>query len=71
MRLCITSPSELSLQRADGSAFAIHPLWLRERCQDEASIDRATRQRLYDPSDLDVDLALTAVSETAPGIALR
>jgi gamma-butyrobetaine dioxygenase len=67
LRLCITSPSELSLQHADGSAFAIHPLWLRERCQDEASIDRTTRQRLYDPSDLDVDLALTAVSETAPG----
>lgn len=67
MRLCITSPSELSLKKGDGSAFAIHPLWLRERCQDAASIDHTTRQRLYDPSDLDLDLALTAVSEPSPG----
>jgi len=67
LRLCITSPSELSLMRADGSGFAIHPLWLRERCQDAASIDRTTRQRLYDPSDLDLDLLLTGVSEAAPG----
>jgi len=58
---------ELSLSKSDGSAFAIHPLWLRERCQDVASIDRNTRQRLYDPSDLDLDLALVAVSEPAPG----
>jgi gamma-butyrobetaine dioxygenase len=67
VRLRITSPSELSVQRADGSAFAIHPMWLRERCQDAACVDRATRQRLYDPSDLDIDIGLTAVSEPAPG----
>jgi gamma-butyrobetaine dioxygenase len=67
LRLCITSPRELSLRRADGSVIAIHPLWLRERCRDAASIDRTTQQRLYDPSDLDLDLALTAVSEPAPG----
>lgn len=67
LRLRITSPSELSVQKADGSAFAIHPMWLRERCQDAACVDRATRQRLYDPSDLDLDVGLTAVSEPAPG----
>lgn len=67
MRLCITSPNELSIKRDDGSAIAIHPLWLRERCQDAASIDLNTRQRLYDPSDLDLDLALAAVSEPWPG----
>ena len=67
MRLRITSPSELSVQKRDGSAFAIHPMWLRERCQDAACVDRATRQRLYDPSDLDLDMGLTAVSEPAPG----
>jgi gamma-butyrobetaine dioxygenase len=67
LRLCMTSPNELSLKKSDGSAFAIHPLWLRERCQDAASIDRTTRQRLYDPSDLDLEVALTAVSESSPG----
>lgn len=67
MRLRITSPSELSVQKGDGSAFAIHPMWLRERCQDARCVDRATRQRLYDPSDLDPNLGLSAVSEPAPG----
>jgi gamma-butyrobetaine dioxygenase len=64
---CLTSPTELSLRKSDGSAFAIHPLWLRECCQDAASIDRNTRQRLYDPSDLDLDVPLAAVSESPPG----
>jgi gamma-butyrobetaine dioxygenase len=63
----VTAPNKLSLVKSDGSEFAIHPLWLRERCQDAASIDRNTRQRLYDPSDLDLDLALLAVSEPASG----
>src|SRR5476651_36319 len=63
----MTSPNELSLMQSDGSAFAIHPLWLRERCQDAASVDRNTRQRLYDPSDLDLEMALLAVSEPSSG----
>jgi gamma-butyrobetaine dioxygenase len=67
LRLRITSPRELSVQKGDGSAFVIHPMWLRERCQDAQCVDRATRQRLYDPSDLDPNLGLTAVSEPAPG----
>src|SRR5579863_10177328 len=67
LRLRITSPSELSVQKGDGSAFVIHPMWLRERCQDAHCVDHATRQRLYDPSDLDPDLGLTAVAESAPG----
>jgi gamma-butyrobetaine dioxygenase len=67
LKLMRTAPNELSLVRSDGAAIAIHPLWLRERCQDAASIDRITRQRLYDPSDLDLDLALLAVTEAASG----
>jgi hypothetical protein len=63
----MTSRNELSLMRSDGSAFAIHAPWLRERCQDAASVDRNTRQRRYDPSDLDLDMALLAVSEPASG----
>jgi gamma-butyrobetaine dioxygenase len=53
------------LERADGSQEAIHPLWLRERCRDEASMDLRTQQRLHDPSDLDPALAIVAVSQPA------
>ena len=60
------SPAQLSIERA-GESFAIHPLWLRERCQDAGSIDVTTGQRLHDPSALDPDLHLLAVSECGPG----
>jgi gamma-butyrobetaine dioxygenase len=66
-RLKIHSKTELRLERNDGSGFPVHPLWLRERCQDAASIDLMTGQRLQDPSDFDLELALLDVSETAPG----
>ena len=42
-------PTELVLERADGTQHSIHPLWLRERCRDPASIDLQTQQRLQDP----------------------
>lgn len=65
--LQITGPTELSIESGGGDRFAIHPLWLRERCQDSLSIDLRTGQRLADPSDLDLQLGLTAVSEVEPG----
>lgn len=65
--LQITGPTELSIEVRGGARFPIHPLWLRERCQDPESIDLRTGQRLEDPSDLDLQLRLTAVSEVEPG----
>jgi len=67
LTLKITGPSELTLVRGDGSEHAIHPLWLRERCRDAASIDLKTQQRLQDPSDFDLNLRLLAVSQPAAG----
>jgi len=64
----ITGPAELTLVRADGSEHAVHPLWLRERCQDAGSIDLKTQQRLQDPSDFDPALRLTSVSQPSPGV---
>src|SRR6202035_1711292 len=58
--------TELVLERADGSQCCIHPLWLRERCRDAASIDLKTQQRLQDPSDFDLDLKVLAVSQPLP-----
>ncbi|MGH8140054.1 MAG: TauD/TfdA family dioxygenase [Steroidobacteraceae bacterium] len=66
-RLQITSPNELSIELPRGQRFAIHPLWLRERCQDSKTIDLRTGQRWQDPSDLDPQLGLASVSEVEPG----
>jgi gamma-butyrobetaine dioxygenase len=66
-QLRITSATELTIDLGDGRSFPVHPLWLRERCLDPETIDLLTGQRLGDPSDLDLDLALTAVSEPEPG----
>ena len=67
LRLKITSPTQLSIVDVDGRRFGIHPIWLRERCQDPASMDLLTGQRLQDPSDLDLNLGVEAVSEPVPG----
>jgi gamma-butyrobetaine dioxygenase len=67
LALKVGGPSELTLVLADGSERALHPLWLRERCQDAASMDLKTQQRLQDPSDFDPDLRLLTVSQSAPG----
>ena len=65
--LHITSATELTIDFENGRRFAVHPLWLRERCLDPQTFDLRTGQRLMDPSDLDPNLALTAVSEPEPG----
>jgi gamma-butyrobetaine dioxygenase len=65
--LRIGAGNALTIERPDGTRFAIHPLWLRERCQDAATLDLRTGQRLQDPSDLDLDLALSSVTQVAPG----
>ena len=67
LSLKINSPTELTIEQPDGQQVAIHPLWLRERCQDSASMDYLTGQRLQDPSDFDLDLRYEALSESAPG----
>jgi gamma-butyrobetaine dioxygenase len=66
-RLQITASNELSIELSKGNRFPIHPLWLRERCQDAQSIDLRTGQRLADPSDLDLQLGMTSVAEVEPG----
>ncbi len=66
-RLTITAPDELIIDDGNGRRFGIHPIWLRERCQDPLSIDLHTGQRLHDPSDLDLNLRFEALSEPAQG----
>lgn len=65
----IQQPSPaLRLHGADGSAVDLHPLWLRERCRSESSVDQRTGQRFYNPSDLDPDLSITAIRQAAPDL---
>jgi gamma-butyrobetaine dioxygenase len=66
-RLYITAATELSIELSAGVRFPIHPLWLRERCQDPKTMDLRTGQRLEDPSDFDLQLGLTSVAEVAAG----
>ena len=65
--LQITCANELTIDLDDGRRFPVHPLWLRERCQDARTFDLRAGQRLGDPSDLDLNLALLSVSEPEPG----
>ena len=66
-RLLIGAANELTIEHADGRRHAIHPLWLRERCRDAATLDLRTGQRLQDPSDFDPQLALVALTWIEPG----
>ena len=66
--LRIGAPNELLIERGDGTAHAIHPLWLRERCKDAASMDLHTQQRLQDPSDFDLDLKILGLAQPAAGL---
>jgi gamma-butyrobetaine dioxygenase len=68
MSVRIGAPNELVLERGDGTAHAVHPLWLRERCRDAASMDLLTQQRLQDPSDFDLDLKILALTQPAAGV---
>jgi gamma-butyrobetaine dioxygenase len=67
LKLKISSATQLSLERANGEQIGIHPLWLRERCQDADSMDLRSSQRLHDHSDFDLDLRYVALSTPAPG----
>jgi gamma-butyrobetaine dioxygenase len=56
----------IHLHRNDGRIIPVHPLWLRERCQSPASIDQRTGQRLYNPSEIDPQLRITALRRHKP-----
>ena len=58
---------QLVLELPGGVSYPIHPLWLRERCRDAASMDLKTQQRLQDPSDFDPGLTISALSQPLAG----
>ena len=64
----VTDGEALEVRFADGGVLPIHPLWLRERCRDAGNFDADSEQRLYNPSDLDPALAITAIKEIDAGL---
>jgi len=58
---------QLWLRHADGTRIALHPLWIRERCRSDASVDQRTGQRLYNPSDITPDLRIARLHRPAAG----
>lgn len=57
----------IALIDANGHTTPIHPLWLRERCTDPASMDATTGQRLQNPSDLDHHPGIESIRQSADG----
>ena len=43
------------------SVQEIHPFWLRERANGEKFLDKKTQQRLFDPTSLNVEIAIKSV----------
>jgi len=64
----IPSRPGLQLRHDDGSVLAIHPVWLRERCDGPDYMEPANGQRVYDPSDLPDGLHVVEVTERAPSV---
>jgi gamma-butyrobetaine dioxygenase len=63
MRIVRPTPDGATLEivQPDAPPLPIHPLWLRERCDDPASLDAQTEQRLYNPSDLPEDARIVSI----------
>lgn len=54
----------------NGKSYPLPALWLRERCQDALNLDEVTKQRLFDPHQLDVELSLLKVEKKSATSAL-
>ena len=45
----------------EGSVYNLHPLWIRERSNEENMVDQNSLQRLYDPEKLPVNLKINSL----------
>ena len=59
------------LNLADGRRLNLHPLWLRERSRAPDAFDPRTSQRLFEPSDLALDVSIRRAEALANGAALH
>jgi gamma-butyrobetaine dioxygenase len=47
----------------NGQHYPLPALWLRERCQDSENLDKTTKQRFFDPHQLDENVSLVKVEK--------
>ncbi len=69
--LHIESDPPRLVARLPSRELALPAIWLRERCRDPEQLDPDTRQRLFDPHRLPVDLALTGIRDDPDGAGIR
>lgn len=55
----VTDRGRVHLERGDRSAV-LHPIWLRNRSEEPGQIEPVSRQRLFTPRDVALDLVVTA-----------
>lgn len=53
----------------NGRSYPLPALWLRERCQDMHSLDSVTKQRFFDPHQLDEQVSLLKVEKKSSKVA--
>lgn len=56
----VDEPSGRVHLAVDGHAAVLHPLWLRHRSEEPGQIEPVSRQRLFTPRDVALDLRVTA-----------
>ena len=52
---------------ADGRRLPLHPLWLRERTSADGAFDAISHQRLFEPSDIDLNLRFESLALSGDG----
>ena len=56
--------NNIIINDTDGNIFNLHPMWLRERCEGEDFVDPTNLQRLYEPSDIDINIKIKKIKMT-------
>ena len=67
----VTGENAVRLALPDGRRLNLHPLWLRERSRAPDAFDPRTSQRLFEPAELALDVAIRRAEAVADGEALR
>ena len=56
--------NNIIINDTDGNIFNLHPMWLRERCEGEDFVDPTNLQRLYEPSNIDINIKIKKIKMT-------
>ena len=65
--VAVTDGGRVRLERGERSAV-LHPIWLRHRSEEPGQIEPVSRQRLFTPRDVALDLVVTACRVDGPAL---